>query len=178
MKSIKQHCPEGCHVGYENISANCCFPAGKSLGILMIFSCLQEDTVLCFFFPPWDYCISTQTTALSRQTHWKHYLNHIFLSSVSFAFGWKFETPTTSSRSFHLFLWQIKILKSRWGVSICYTNLRSVHQPLIHDLWKQLTFSWSCLPFFSQNRHTAQTESVSPPFCLLLIAFNNWLSQL
>lgn len=108
----------------------------------------QNSEDLCFVFKKILCCFSlpatrslrfhSDTHILSGQTHWKHYLNHISLTSVSFTFSSKSEALATSSRLFHLFLWQIKILKSRWGVSIWYANLRSVQWPLIHDLWKHL----------------------------------------
>lgn len=134
----------------------------QNSGDLNDFALFSGTHSVVFLFPPWDHCISTPT---NNSLLWTNSLKALpksyFFSQVSHLHSDEsLRGPATSCRSFHLFLWQIKILKSRWGVSICYANLRSVHRPLIHDLWKQLTFSWSCLPFFSQNRHTAQTQSV------------------
>lgn len=163
------------------MNTNCCSPAGETLGILMILPCLQEDTLLLFSSRHEIIAFSLwQPTALSGQTHWKHYLNHIFSLKCLIYICVKVWGPTTSSRSFHLFLWQIKILKSRWGVSICYANLRSVHRPLIHDLWKQLTFSWSCRSPSSaridtQLKLNLYFNIITIILGLLLMLFTTWL---
>lgn len=136
--------PVVCPIGYASVGANCSSPADKTPGTLMILPCLQEDTVV-FLLPPQDHCISTLTNnSFFLTSSLKALLKSYFSFQVSHLHLPK--VPAASSRSLRLFLWQIKVLKSRWGVSICHTNLRSVHWPLIHDLWKQLTFSWGFQP--------------------------------
>lgn len=65
-----------------------------------------------------------------------------------------------------------------WGVSIFYANLRSAHQPLIRDLWKQLTFSWSSLPFFSQNTQPKENFNFNATILVFLpIVFDKGLME-
>lgn len=128
-----------------------------SSGYLYHFCHVYRNLPLFFLFTSWHRFSSTLTN-ISFRTNSMKALPKSYFSPKCLISIWKFEAPATSIRSLHPFLWQIKILKSRWGISICYANLRSVHRPLIHDLWKQLTSSWNCSSLFIQNRHTARAE--------------------